>query len=111
MRLAVLFLKMTLLKRNDRNEGRIYNGNRLDGTIPGKPEPDIYRKAAENISTNIEECAVFEDAKSGIEAARRAGAGRIIGVASMLEEERLFAYGAEATIKNYSNIDCFLMGV
>lgn len=85
----------------------VYN----DGTIPGKPEPDIYRKAAENISTNIKECAVFEDAKSGIEAARRAGAGRIIGVASMLEEEKLFAYGAEATIKNYSNIDCFLMGV
>ena len=79
----------------------VYN----DGTIPGKPEPDIYRRAAENININIEECVVFEDAKSGIEAARRAGAGRIIGVASMLEEEKLFAYGAEDTIKNYNNID------
>lgn len=85
----------------------VYN----DGSIPGKPEPDIYLRAAEQISISMENCVVFEDAKSGIEAAKRAGAGQIIGVASMMEEEKLFAYGAEATIKNYSNIDCFLMGV
>lgn len=81
----------------------VYN----DGTIPGKPEPDIYRKAAENINVDIENCMVFEDAKSGIEAAKRAGAGWIIGVASMLEEEKLLAYGAEGTIRNYDKLECF----
>ncbi|MCM1496334.1 MAG: HAD family phosphatase [Bacteroides sp.] len=81
----------------------VYN----DGTIPGKPAPDIYRKAAEKINVAIENCMVFEDAKSGIEAARRAGAGRIIGVASMLEEEQLIAYGAEDTIKDYDKVACF----
>ena len=51
-----------------------------DGTIPGKPEPDIYLKAAENIGLNPSECIVVEDSVSGIEAAKRAGIGFIIAL-------------------------------
>lgn len=57
----------------------VYN----DGTYPGKPEPHMYLKAAEKIGVPIEECYVFEDSDSGIEAARRAGAKGIIKVLSM----------------------------
>lgn len=60
-----------------------------DGTIPSKPEPLIYEKAAQNIGVSTCHCMVFEDAKSGIEAARRAGVHKIIGVASMLSKEQL----------------------
>ena len=51
-----------------------------DGTISGKPEPDIYVKAAKNIGLNPSECIVIEDSVSGIEAAKRAGIGFIIAL-------------------------------
>lgn len=57
----------------------VYN----DGTLAGKPEPDFYLKAAEKLEAAIENCIVFEDSQSGIEAARRANAGGIIKVLSM----------------------------
>ncbi len=39
----------------------------------GKPEPDIYEKAAEIIGQPPEACLVIEDSKNGIKAAKRAG--------------------------------------
>lgn len=44
-----------------------------DGTFSGKPAPDIYLRAAERIGLSPSRCIVAEDARSGIEAARRAG--------------------------------------
>lgn len=39
----------------------------------GKPDPEIYLKVAALLDAPPERCLVFEDAMSGIEAARRAG--------------------------------------
>lgn len=36
----------------------------------GKPEPDIFLTAAKRIQIPIEDCIVFEDAKSGVQAAK-----------------------------------------
>ena len=58
-----------------------------NGQIPGKPEPDIYRIAAEKIGLPPEECIVIEDALSGIEAAHRAGIGKIVAIESMETRE------------------------
>lgn len=51
-----------------------------DGTFRGKPDPDCYILAAERISLPISECAVFEDGKSGIMAARAAGCAAVIAM-------------------------------
>ena len=75
----------------------VYN----DGTFAGKPAPDIFLKASEILHVPISECTVFEDAKSGIQSAKSAGAGEIIGVASMLNEEKLFFLGADMVIYDY----------
>ena len=56
-----------------------------DGTFSGKPAPDIYLRAAERIGLSPSRCIVAEDARSGIEAARRAGAGMIVAVASTMD--------------------------
>ena len=53
-----------------------------DGTIPGKPAPDIYLIAAKNLNLAPSKCMVFEDAVSGINAAKSAGIGKIVAVAS-----------------------------
>ena len=47
----------------------------------GKPDPEVFLKAAEKIGTAPERCVVFEDAHVGIEAAHSAGM-RVIGVAT-----------------------------
>ena len=39
----------------------------------GKPEPDIFLKAAAGLGARPEECVVFEDAPAGEQAAHRAG--------------------------------------
>lgn len=54
-----------------------------DGTMRGKPAPDIYEIAVAKLDLKPEECIVVEDALSGIEAAKNAGIGKIIAIASM----------------------------
>jgi len=54
-----------------------------NGKIPGKPNPDIYLTAAKNLGLNPKDCAVVEDALSGINAANAAGIGKIIAIASV----------------------------
>jgi HAD superfamily hydrolase (TIGR01509 family) len=47
----------------------------------GKPDPEVFLKAAEKLAFNPARCVVFEDAHVGIEAAHRAGM-RVIAVAT-----------------------------
>jgi len=54
-----------------------------DGTIPGKPAPDIFQIAAKKINLAPSECVVVEDAVAGIKAAESFGAGKIIAIASI----------------------------
>ncbi len=77
-----------------------------DGTLPGKPAPDIYIRAAEKIGLKPEECIVVEDAVSGIESARAAGIGKIVAIASM-ESEDLYKNipAVSQIIKNFDEID------
>lgn len=54
-----------------------------------KPDPEIYLTAAAALGVAPACCVVFEDAKAGIESARRAGAGRIVALATTLSRETL----------------------
>ncbi len=44
----------------------------------GKPDPEIFLKAAETLGAKPQSCLVFEDALAGIEAARRAGMDAVL---------------------------------
>jgi beta-phosphoglucomutase len=46
-----------------------------------KPHPEIYLRVASELGVRPEECVIFEDSATGIEAARRAGA-RVVAVRS-----------------------------
>ena len=65
----------------------VYN----DGTLPSKPHPAIYLRAAEAIGLSPNECVIFEDMPSGIAAARAAGAGKIVAVTSSLDGDYLLS--------------------
>lgn len=54
-----------------------------DGKIPGKPAPDIFLIAAKRIGVEPKDCLVVEDAISGINAAKAAGIGKIVAIASL----------------------------
>lgn len=56
----------------------------------GKPNPEVFLKAAGRIGRRPEECVVFEDAFAGIEAAR-AGGMKVIAVATTHAPEELRA--------------------
>lgn len=60
-----------------------------DGSIPGKPAPDIFLKAAQVLHLAPQECVIFEDAISGLQAARRAGAGKVVAIASTVSLDEL----------------------
>lgn len=76
----------------------VYN----DGSIHGKPAPDIYIKASKVIHVLPQNCIVFEDAVSGIEAANAAGIGKIIVVAPK-DKQKNFSNrkGISMVISNY----------
>ncbi|MGA0332520.1 MAG: HAD family hydrolase [Kiritimatiellia bacterium] len=45
-----------------------------DQVVRGKPDPEIFERAAEELGVSVLRCAVFEDSAPGIEAAQRSGA-------------------------------------
>ena len=68
-----------------------------DRTLPLKPAPDIYLRAAAGLGLDPAECVVCEDSLNGLKAAKAAGAGRIIvrrsmlGKADMYDDPRIYA--------------------
>lgn len=48
--------------------------------IPGKPAPDLYLRAAAAMGVDAKDCWVLEDAASGIQSAKNAGAAKIIAI-------------------------------
>ena len=77
-----------------------------NGKIPGKPAPDIFEIAAEKINLAPKDCIVVEDAIAGINAAKSAGIGKIIAIAS-LEPVEFYQnmQGVSQIIKNFNEID------
>lgn len=74
-----------------------------NGKMRGKPAPDIYLRAMALIGCRPDECAVFEDSLSGIQAGRAAGAGWIIAVDSDLDREKLLRVeGVSRVISNFT---------
>lgn len=66
-----------------------FNGYLDDSQVSkGKPEPEIYIKAAKAIGLPPQRCIVIEDSAAGIEAGKRAGA-KVIGITTTHPREKL----------------------
>lgn len=80
-------------------------GNYFDAIVDGnmisnaKPDPEVFLRAAELINISPHDCLVIEDAKSGVEAAKRAGM-QVIGVGEekLLSEANLIVPNLNANI-------------
>jgi HAD superfamily hydrolase (TIGR01509 family) len=66
----------------------------------GKPDPEVYVRAARGLRIPPAECLVFEDSLVGVQAARGAGM-RVIGIATAHTEAELLGAGAERAMANF----------
>lgn len=66
----------------------------------GKPNPEVYLRAAARLGVGPTTCLVFEDAVVGVHAARNAGM-RVIGVTTAHPARELLSAGAERAIADF----------
>ncbi len=69
----------------------------------GKPDPSIYHLACQRINCPPHSAVAFEDAPSGIRAAKGAGM-KCVGIASHKSGEHLIAAGADGILQDFVNI-------
>lgn len=101
MNVDFYFREMNLQRWFD-PEKVVYN----DGTLPGKPAPDIFLRAAVVLGFDPSGLIVFEDSKAGIRAAENAGAGKIYIVDSFSDPElKMFGY---EMITDFGQVDLSL---
>jgi HAD superfamily hydrolase (TIGR01509 family) len=69
----------------------------------GKPNPEVYLRAAAGLGLPPEACLVFEDSVVGVHAARNAGM-RVIGLTTAHSARELLAAGAERAIADFEGL-------
>ena len=80
-----------------------------DGTLPGKPAPDIYLRVCALLGVAPQDAIVVEDSFAGIESANAAGVGGIIAITATNPAEKLAALpGVKAIIDDYRSFDAVL---
>lgn len=72
------YIRTLKLSKWFRNEDIIYD----DGTVRGKPFPDLFLKALKVMGIEGKDASIFEDSIAGVKAAEAAGAGKIVIVNS-----------------------------
>ena len=82
----------------------------VDGVISaglglrGKPEPDIFTRASDNLGVEYHRAIVVEDAVSGVKAGARGKFGLVIGVARENNVAELEAHGADVVVEDLAEL-------
>jgi beta-phosphoglucomutase family hydrolase len=72
--------------------------------LPGKPKPDTYLFAAEQLGVDAADCVVVEDALSGVAAGRAGSFGLVLGVDRGAGHDALQAAGASAVVSDLAEL-------
>lgn len=72
--------------------------------LPGKPAPDTFIRAAEQLGCTVERSVVLEDALSGVEAGRAGDFGLVVGVDRGVGPERLREAGADVVVSDLAEL-------
>ncbi len=83
---------------------------RVDGVVSaelglqGKPEPDIFTVAADNLGVTYDRSVVVEDAVSGVQAGRKGNFGFVLGVARENNVMELSTNGADVVVEDIEEL-------
>jgi beta-phosphoglucomutase family hydrolase len=83
---------------------------RIDGQVAeeqrlrGKPAPDTFLAAAQALSVQPAQAAVFEDALAGVEAGRAGHFGYVVGVDRVGQADALREHGADIVVKDLAEL-------
>lgn len=83
----------------------IVDGNTIkECGLKGKPAPDTFLKAAEDLETDAAHAVVFEDATSGVAAGRAGSFGCVIGVDRVDHADELREHGASKVVQDLDEL-------
>lgn len=83
---------------------------RVDGvtlraeSLPGKPAPDSFLRAAQLLGVTPAQAAVYEDAQAGVAAGRAGGFGLVVGVDRTGQRAQLLAAGADVVVDDLAEL-------
>ncbi|MFQ5961945.1 MAG: HAD family hydrolase, partial [Candidatus Methylomirabilales bacterium] len=81
------------------------DGNVIDRLkLAGKPAPDAFLKAAEQLGVDPTRAVVVEDAISGVQAGRDGGFGLVVGVARHDNLDELKSHGADIVVADLGEL-------
>jgi HAD superfamily hydrolase (TIGR01509 family) len=72
--------------------------------LKGKPEPDIFITACDNMGVLYKSTVIVEDAVSGVQVAKRGGFGLVIGIAREGNDDELRKNGADIVVRDISEL-------
>lgn len=85
--------------------GVIVDGNvAAEKGLRGKPAPDTFVSAANQLGVPVERAVVFEDAVSGVEAGHTGGFGLVVGVDRGVGAQRLTESGADVVVADLAEL-------
>ena len=80
-----------------------------EGKLASKPDPAFYLEAARRLNVDVKDCLIVEDTPTGIEAAIRAGAGRIVVMDRTTPLEKIQSYPQiHAVIHDFHGFERFI---
>jgi beta-phosphoglucomutase family hydrolase len=88
----------------DRFQTRVDGEVSAELGIHGKPEPDIFTVAADNLGVPYDKAVVVEDAVSGVQAGRKGNFGLVLGIAREGNHKALKQNGADIVVDDIGDI-------
>ncbi len=86
-------------------ETRIDGEVSVEMNLQGKPEPDIFTTACDQLGVEYHKAVIVEDAVSGVQAGRNGNFGLVIGLAREDNRKELLVNGADIVLEDMSETD------
>jgi beta-phosphoglucomutase family hydrolase len=85
-------------------EVRVDGQTAADLSLAGKPEPDMFLAAAQQLGVEPNRAVVVEDAIAGVQAGKRGGFGLVIGIARAGNADALRTHGADLVVADLEEL-------
>ena len=88
----------------DRFEVRVDGNTLKEDNLKGKPEPDMFIKAAEYLNVKVEDTMIIEDAIQGVQAGKKGKFACVVGVSRNGKGDALKEAGADIVVKKLTEL-------